>query len=54
MQDMTMSDPLIRQMLRADKVSLGATDRGRKLTVTSWAAHRESPNPSGQEHQSVA
>lgn len=66
MQDMTMSevlkDPLIRQMLRADKVSLGAfaqllenaaNERGRKLAASSWGARRNSPNPPGCE-QSIA
>ncbi|MCJ9720095.1 hypothetical protein MOV66_02405 [Agrobacterium sp. SHOUNA12C] len=67
MQDMTMSevlkDPLVRQMLRADKVSLGtfakllenaANERGRNLAARSWAVCALSTVSAGKEYHSVA
>ena len=66
MQDMTMSevlkDPLIRQMLRADKVSLGtfakllenaANERGRNVAARSWATCAPSAVSAGKEHHAV-
>lgn len=57
-----LRDPLIRQMLRADKVSLGAfaqllenaaNDRGRKLAARGWAAEGQCQLPLKQEYQSA-
>lgn len=62
MQDLSMSevlkDPLIRQMLRADKVSLGAfavllekaaQERGRRFAVIDWEARRRAAASTGHK-----
>jgi len=67
MQDLSMSevlkDPLIRQMLRADKVSLGvfaellekaARERGRKFAAVGWEARKSAAVSTGQPYPSAA
>ncbi|TAU79593.1 hypothetical protein ELI41_32000 (plasmid) [Rhizobium leguminosarum] len=58
-----LKDPLIRQMLRADNMSLGAfaqlletaaNDLDRKLAASSLTSQGKWPIPPGQEYQSVA
>jgi hypothetical protein len=66
MQDLSMSevlkDPLIRQMLRADKVSLGAfavllekaaQERGRRFAAVDWEAFRSAAASTVQRYPSA-
>lgn len=67
MQDLSMSevlkDPLIRQMLRADNVSLGAfaelldkaaKERGRRFAAICLEARNNSTVPAPQKYLSVS